>query len=405
MIAGNYVSCGINVPKKIESKDKYEFGIYGRTPLAYGIKDYPYQKIKEMGIDNVYVHFTNVDGIEHALKTAKEAGVKVWFDGYWDLLSKGKVVKNKWDVIDNYPESFGGSFVVDEPYLFGKGEKDNYKLLENSDALAKELVMAYPQGKHVITALGNYATVGQLTTGVAKDNYKKPTEDQYTDYVRRVADSRTDVVMAGHYGYGTEGLEETWPMQMHVLRKISNETKKPIWVWSLISKHLGYKEYDQKDVLYTIEWNMMWGVESVWFYLYGDYSYNGGKMKYTNSPFKGEEVTKTGVWLGELLNGVCKGYGSLFKGAEMKSVDIWEGADKNEHPKGVKKIEGQVLVNNFKKDGHEYVGVMALKDSLVGMYPAYRYVVESDLSITRGKLKLKNEFKMEKGDMKIFFVR
>lgn len=399
------MSCGISVPRRIEVRGRYAFGLYGRTPAAYGIKDFPYKKIKEMGIDNMYVHITDTDRMEEALKAAKEAGVKIWFDGYWDLMRSRKVVQKKWDMIDKYAESFGGSIVVDEPHVEASGKGYDYKLLENSDAIAKDLVMAYPQGTHVIVAYADYATKGQLRTGTASDDKEQPDEDEYKKYVERVAESHTDVIMAGHYGYGTEGLEETWPMQMEVMRKVSKETRKPVWAWSLISKHLNLKEYDQKDVMYTIWWNMMWGAKSVWFYLYGDYKYMAGKMKYENSPFKGDQVTKTGVWLGELLNGVCKGYGSLFAGAEVMSVGIWEKVDKKEHPKGVKRVEGKVLANNFKSEGHEYVGVMALEDSRVEMYPAYRYEVESDLSIKRGKLRLKNEYEMEKGEMKVFFVR
>lgn len=403
-LVSKMVSTVMRVPKRVESKDEYLFGMYGRLPMAYGIKDYPYEKLKKMGIGAVYTHVTEKEGIEASLMRAKEAGVKVFFDGYWDLIYRQNVNKTKKEIIDKYPESFGGSFVVDEPYLERTEKGFEYKYLPDTEVLTKALKEGYPNATHFVTAYCNYATVGQLLRGKAQKGEKYPTEEEYYDYISKIAKGNTDVVMACNYSYGVDWMEERWPMQMKVLQEVSKETNKPLWVWSLASQHGSFKAYDQKDFLYTILYNMMWGVQSIWFYLYGNYSY--GRTKYTNAPFDHDQVTKTGELLSELLNGICKNYGSLFENAEMKSVDIWQGATKEEHPKGVKEIHnGTALVNNFKKDGHEYVGVFAVSDVEVKMYPAYRFVVESDMTITRGRIRLNNTFSLKKGDIKIFWVR
>lgn len=405
-LVSKVVNTVMQVPKRVESKDEYLFGMYGRLPMAYGIKDYPYDKLKKMGIGAIYTHVTEKEGIEASLMRAKEAGVKVFFDGYWDLIYRQNVNKTKKEIIDKYPESFGGSFVVDEPYLERTEKGFEYKYLPDTEVLTKALKEGYPNGTHFVTAYCNYATVGQLLRGKAQKGEKYPTEEEYYDYVSKIAEGNTDVVMACNYSYGVDWMEERWPMQMKVLQRVSKETNKPLWVWSLSSQHGSFKAYDQKDFLYTILYNMMWGVQSIWFYLYGNYQWAGGKTKYTNAPFDHDQVTKTGELLSELLNGICKNYGSLFESAEMKSVDLWQGATKEEHPKGVKEINnGTALVNNFKKDGHEYVGVFAVSDVEIRMYPAYRHTVESDLSITRNRIRLNNIFSLKKGDIKIFWVR
>lgn len=387
----------------LQYSDIFLFGLYikgSSIPIDY-------ENIYKMGIDFIYVYGGATNIMESTLLSAKNNNLRIVFDG---IPFAKNYTQEQINTITEYQNSFMGFFCHDEPHLFNtKQTTDNeyYNTLSETDNCIRTVIKIINSSIDIsdkfffTNCLPNYANYKQIFGEESSTTILTSTDYNY--YLNLIASTPTTILCGDFYipGNITDKQRRLWQAYLKSMFSVSKKYQKPLWQFAKCSFKGEKRNIDIQSYRFSIYLNMIFGAESIiWFKYYDEGNYWG-------SPFQKNGAINNTVYnnLKTLLTGEAKNYGSLFKNSSILDVDFY--TKESILPKRFKEIyDGTIIVSHFTKEEHEFMAIFGFSEnSSFRIASNYHSIIDTDLSINILPLKVQNIFKLNAGDLIVFFIK
>lgn len=377
---------GVNTSTYPTLKDTIEFPILGWEGVSNRqLKIEKFKEAREAGLNLSLGGFSNVDSLQKALDLAQEVGMKIFV---WCPELKSNTLETV-RRFQHHPAN-AGYFLQDEPSAseIGNLSKLN-RIIESIDNTRFSYINLHP----------NTGTPTTLNAG------------DYNDYVNRfISEIPLKLLSFDHYPIEKNTIRYIWYQNLEIIREETLKANIPFWAFALTAAHWSYPIPTQEHLRLQVYSNLAYGAKGIQYFTF---RMPTNRDHYISAPIDRNGNKTQEYYLVQELNKEIQALSYVFLSSDVIKVSHY-GIDfpgtksLTTFPPNVKSLKirgGSALISELKNQSNTFF--MLQNNNLLSEIGVQ---IEAD-NATRLLLKngtiipvslIKDEFKLEPGDMVLF---